>query len=166
MEFLRKIQTAEGCWVSEYGGPMFLIPGLVISTYLCDISLSDAHITELIRYLRTNVTREGGWGLYAGGPCTVFGTSLNYIALRLLGMDPTDSMMKKARQCLQRLGGAVGIPTWGKFWLACLGCYSWSGITPLLPELWYVYSFFSLIRIGCCLIGCQFSQEIGGAIIA
>lgn len=34
------------------------------------------------------------------------------------------------------LGGAVKIPSWGKFWLAVLNVYDWSGLHTLLPELW------------------------------
>lgn len=33
-------------------------------------------------------------------------------------------------------GGAVGIPSWGKFWLAVLNVYSWEGMNTLLPEMW------------------------------
>jgi len=36
----------------------------------------------------------------------------------------------------KRNGGAIGIPSWGKFWLAVLGVYDWSGMDTLLPELW------------------------------
>lgn len=34
-------------------------------------------------------------------------------------------------------GGAVGIPSWGKFWLAILNVYSWEGMNTLFPEMWY-----------------------------
>lgn len=33
-------------------------------------------------------------------------------------------------------GGALGIPSWGKFWLAAMNLYEWEGVVPLLPELW------------------------------
>lgn len=32
----------------------------------------------------------------------------------------------------------MGIPSWGKFWLAVLNVYSWEGMNTLLPEMWYV----------------------------
>jgi hypothetical protein len=34
-------------------------------------------------------------------------------------------------------GGAVAIPSWGKFWLAVLNVYSWEGLNTLFPEMWY-----------------------------
>lgn len=33
-------------------------------------------------------------------------------------------------------GGATHITSWGKFWLAVLGVYSWDGQNPLSPEMW------------------------------
>ena len=35
-----------------------------------------------------------------------------------------------------RHGGATHITSWGKFWLAVLGCYSWDGMNPTPPEIW------------------------------
>ncbi len=32
--------------------------------------------------------------------------------------------------------GATHITSWGKFWLAVLGCYSWDGMNPTPPEIW------------------------------
>lgn len=32
----------------------------------------------------------------------------------------------------------MGIPSWGKFWLAVLNVYSWEGMNTLLPEMWYM----------------------------
>lgn len=70
------------------------------------------------------------------GKSTVFGTALNYVTLRLLGVDRDDSDIIRARALLHRLGGATGIPSWGKFWLAVLNVYDWKGVNTLLPELW------------------------------
>lgn len=33
-------------------------------------------------------------------------------------------------------GGAHWITSWGKFWLAVLGVYSWDGLNPMPPEMW------------------------------
>ena len=33
-------------------------------------------------------------------------------------------------------GGATYITSWGKFWLAVLGCYAWEGMNPTPPEIW------------------------------
>ena len=70
------------------------------------------------------------------GQSTVFGTALNYVTMRLLGVDREDSDVVRARSLLHKLGGAVCIPSWGKFWLSVLNVYDWEGVNSLLPELW------------------------------
>ncbi len=77
---------------------------------------------ELQNYLFAYVHPElGGWGLYTEGNSTVFGTSLNYTVLRLLGVDAEHPIMAKARARLHSLGGAIKAPHWSKFFLAMLG---------------------------------------------
>ena len=66
----------------------------------------------------------------------MFGTALNYVTMRLLGVDRDDRDLTRARAVLHQLGGASSIPSWGKFWLAVLGVYEWSGMNTPLPELW------------------------------
>lgn len=44
--------------------------------------------------------------------------------------------MIRARGVLHKLGGARGVPAWGKLWLAILNVYDWEGMHPIPPELW------------------------------
>ena len=73
---------------------------------------------------------------HIAGKSTVFGTALNYVTLRLLGVAREDSDAVRARDFLLGMGGATGIPSWGKFWLSVLNVYDWDGVNYLLPELW------------------------------
>jgi lanosterol synthase len=72
------------------------------------------------------------------GESTVFGTALNYCVMRILGVSADHPVLVKARACLHKLGGATGIPAWGKFWLSILNVYEWDGNHPITPELWWV----------------------------
>lgn len=98
--------------------------------------------TEIIRYIfgMQNVGRknggDGGWGLHVEGDSSVFGTAMNYTTLRLLGVSESDPRMRKARNCLYDLGGAVNGPHWAKFWLSILGVMQWDIVNPVPPELW------------------------------
>ena len=121
---------------------MFLLPGLIISTYVTEMPLSQPERTEIIRYLfnMQNLGAknggDGGWGLHIEADSSVFGTSLNYTALRLLGVPSEDPRMRKARGCLYDLGGALNGPHWAKFWLSVLGVMEWEVVNPVPPELW------------------------------
>ena len=93
------------------------MPGLVIVWYLTGFTLSEPQKLEMIRYLRNRQNDDGGWGLHIEGPSTVLGTATNYCVIRLLGVDAEDSTCRTAREWLHAHGGALGAPSWGKFWL-------------------------------------------------
>ncbi|KAJ7523585.1 hypothetical protein O6H91_18G055400 [Diphasiastrum complanatum] len=93
----------------------------------------------MCRYLYNHQNKDGGWGLHIEGHSTMFGTILTYLTLRLLGQEPDGGVhaaMEKARAWILDHGGATAAPSWGKFWLAALGIFDWSGVNPLPPEMW------------------------------
>lgn len=138
-DFYSALQTEDGHWAGDYGGPMFLLPGLVIAAYVTGTELGKARKLEMIRYL-TNLQvegeGEGGWGLHIESPSTMFGTALSYVVMRLLGVPAKDKRCARARAWMREHGGATSIPSWGKFWLSVLGVYEWEGLYPVPPELW------------------------------
>ncbi|KAI8928054.1 terpenoid cyclases/protein prenyltransferase alpha-alpha toroid [Entophlyctis helioformis] len=149
LRFLRQLQTADGHFAAEYGGPMFLIPGIVISMYITGAKFPAGFDVEIVRYLRSRANKkDGGWGLHIEGDSTCFGTSLNYVAMRLLGVPVNDPDLVKARTTLWRLGGATGVPAWGKFWLSVLNVYDWAGNNPIPPELWAIPYTMNPIQAG------------------
>lgn len=118
---------------------MFLLPGIVICWHVTGRPIPSSYAIEIKNYLAARANPEdGGWGLHIEGDTTVFGTALNYTALRLIGVDPQDDIMVKARTTLHKLGGAVNSPHWAKFWLAVLGVVSWDIVNPVPPELWLI----------------------------
>ncbi|KAG7139834.1 Lanosterol synthase like protein [Verticillium longisporum] len=139
LTFFEKLQLDFGEWGCEYGGPMFLLPGIVITWYVTKTPISTFHATEIKNYLFARADPElGGWGLHTEGESTAFGCALSYTALRLLGVDAEDPIMVKARARLHQLGGATSSPHWAKWWLAVLGVASWDLVNPVPPELWLV----------------------------
>ncbi|KAH8090819.1 putative lanosterol synthase [Filobasidium floriforme] len=135
-EFYKRLQDEDGHWTGAYGGPMFLIPGLIIGLYVTGRSLRPEQIVEMRRYLFTKRRPEGGWGLHTAAPPTAFGTVMVYVALRLLGTDKDLPEMIEIRALIHKIGGAVRVPSWAKAWLSILGAYEWEGVNPVPPELW------------------------------
>ncbi|KAI1263532.1 terpenoid cyclases/protein prenyltransferase alpha-alpha toroid [Xylariaceae sp. FL1019] len=137
LDFFERLQLPSGTWGCEYGGPMFLLPGVVIAWYATKTPIPWYVATEIQNYLFARANpQDGGWGLHTEGESTVFGTSLNYTVLRLVGVDPDHPAMVKAREALHRLGGATHAPHWAKFWLSVLGVCKWDIVNPIPPELW------------------------------
>ena len=121
---------------------MFLLPGLIVALYVTDQRLSQVKEMEICRYIFSMQNLggknggDGGWGMHVEGDSSVFGTAMNYTTLRLLGVEPDDPRMRKARDCLNNLGGALNGPHWAKFWLSVLGVMEWDIVNPVPPELW------------------------------
>nr|CAD39196.1 cycloartenol synthase [Stigmatella aurantiaca Sg a15] len=90
----------------------------------------------LIVYLRNHQNADGGWGLDVESPSQVFTSVLNYVALRLLGVDAGDAGLRRARQWFLPRGGPLSSGAWGKIILALLGLYEYNGLQPMPPELW------------------------------
>jgi cycloartenol synthase len=134
--FYGTLQMGSGHWPGDYGGPMFLLPGLVIACYVTETELPEPHRFELLRYLRNHQNADSGVGLHIEGHSTMFGTSLNYVAARLLGLAASEPYCVRARAFMHARGGAVNNTSWAKFWLALLGVYEWRGLNPLPPEMW------------------------------
>ncbi|KAJ1736115.1 hypothetical protein LPJ61_000165 [Coemansia biformis] len=133
--FFKRLQTSDGHWAGAYDGPLFVTCGIVVMQYITGVPIAEERRREMCRYL-LNMAQEddGGWGLHTEGKSTVFGTAMNYVMLRLLGMEPEHPALARARGTLHRLGSARAIPSWGKFWLSALGVYEWEGMNPLPPE--------------------------------
>ncbi|XVF47215.1 hypothetical protein PTKIN_Ptkin03bG0091400 [Pterospermum kingtungense] len=149
LRFYSSLQAQDGFWPGDYGGPLFLLPQLVIGLFVTgamDLILPSEHRKEILRYLYNHQNKDGGWGLHIEGESTMFVTALSYVALRLLGetKDGGDGAIEKARNWILNHGGLTFIPSWGKIWLSVLGIYEWSGNNPLLPELWLLPYFLPI----------------------
>lgn len=143
-EFLKRLQTEGGNWGGNCDGPLFVTSGMVFSMYILGIQIESHAELEMCRYLMNTVNEDGGWGTFIESPSTVFGTTVNYIMLRILGLSSEHCVCKKACNLLSSLGSALAIPTWGKFWLCMLGLYEWDGMTPLPPEPLLAPSFLPI----------------------
>ncbi|KAI3980129.1 hypothetical protein MKX01_033270 [Papaver californicum] len=143
LKFYSSLQTDDGHWAAEVGGPLFFMPQLVIPLYITGtlntILSSREHIKESLRYMYCHQNEDGGFGLHMEGHSTMFGTVLNYICMRILGEGPDggqDNACRRARKWILDHGGATLIPSWGKTWLSVLGVYDWLGCNPMPPEFW------------------------------
>ncbi|KAL8208386.1 hypothetical protein R6Q57_007798 [Mikania cordata] len=147
---LAALQADDGHWPAENAGPMFFIQPLVICLYITghlDSVFSEEHRKEIIWYLYCHQNKDGGWGFHMEGHSTMFGTSLSYICMRILGEGPDDGLngaCTKARKWILDHGSVTTIPSWGKTWLSILGVYEWIRSNPMPPEFWILPSFLPM----------------------
>ena len=136
VDFLLSLQKPGGDWEGEMVWcTMILAQAIVVRTIVGQpYSADERH--AIIRHFSVTQASDGSWGMHPESPGYVFFTALAYVALRLVEVSADEPMLARARDWLRRQpGGVKGIPTWGKFWLAILGLYEYSGLNAIPPEL-------------------------------
>ncbi len=121
---------------------MFLMPGLIVVYHVTGSKFEEGCVEAMLHYLRVHQQVDGGWGSHIEGASTMFGTVLNYVAIRLLGVQADDKAAIRARNFIHQHGGGIYTAPWAKIWLAILGVYEWEGINPVPPELWMLPRWF------------------------
>jgi cycloartenol synthase len=134
--FYQTLQCDDGHWAGDYGGPMFLMPGLVCALYVTGAPFPAYKKAAMVTYLKNHQQVDGGWGTHLECASTMFGTVLSYTTLRLLGEPAEEQYLLAARAFILAHGGALYAPSWSKFFLAMIGVYDWAGINSLPPEMW------------------------------
>jgi squalene/oxidosqualene cyclase-like protein len=143
--FYSMLQTSDGHFSGDYGGPHFLMPGLIVVWYVMgqpSLMLNPAQTALMKHYLIVHQQADGGWGTHVESPSTMFGTTLSYVALRLLGMDAEEPVCQRGRAFIREQGGAVMTSSWAKLYLCILGCMEWDGHNSVPPELWLLPNWF------------------------
>ena len=140
---LLKLQNADGSWEGEMVWCPMLTAQYVILSHIVGQDLDPHRKSLVLRQFERTRLSEGGWSLGEHAQPYLFVTTLVYVAARLLGAAKDDPLIKEAGQFIRK-EDALGIPSWGKFWLAILNLYDWKGLNPVLPELWNLPRWFPL----------------------
>ena len=120
----------EMVWCTMILAQSIVVRGIIGRPYSADEK------AQILKHFQVNQAADGSWGMHPESQGYVFFTTLGYVALRLMGVDASDPTLVRARQWIhQQPEGVQGIPTWGKFWLAILGLYEYSGLNAIPPEL-------------------------------
>jgi squalene/oxidosqualene cyclase-like protein len=136
VEHLEQRQQPNGAWAGEVVWNPMLVCQYVIVCHILGHPIADDRRARVRLSLERQVNADGGWGMHPDSDTYLFHTVLGYVALRLLGYDKSDPLTARALQWIRDQGNVYTIPTWGRIWLAMLGLYPWSGVQPILPELW------------------------------
>ncbi|KAJ1455967.1 terpenoid cyclases/protein prenyltransferase alpha-alpha toroid [Pelagophyceae sp. CCMP2097] len=156
LDFYSKLQTTDGHWAGDYGGPHFLSPGLVVMWYVTgrrDAILDSAQRRALAVYYAAHQQADGGWGTHVESPSTMFGSTMTFVALRLLRTGGADgATAEETAEYAQVVaaglafckanGGALYTSSWAKFALCILGVMDWEGHESVPPEMWLLPTWF------------------------
>ena len=129
------LQGEDGGWEGEMVWCPMLTAQYVLLHHIIGRPLEPGRRRRVLRSFERTRLDGGSWGLHEHASPHLFVTALVYVAARLLGIERDDPLVEPARRFIQA-EGIVGIPSWGKFWLALLNLYDWRGVNAVLPELW------------------------------
>ena len=132
---LLELQQEDGGWEGEMVWCPMLAAQYVLAHYVMGRELAPERRENLLRHFEDTRLEGGAWGMHEHSEAHLFVTALVYVAMRVLGVEAEDPRIIPARRFLQD-EGVLGIPSWGKFWLALLNLYDWSGVNTVLPELY------------------------------
>ena len=95
IEYYRGIQDDDGHWASDYGGPMFLMPGLIIAARVMGKTeeiIGERRRVEMLRYLENHLNEDGGWGYTSRDTTAMLGA-----VLRVVGASIARQAVERAR---------------------------------------------------------------------
>ncbi len=150
----RVVQSIEACqnfFLHNQKDAGYWLPNLECdSTLVADYIMLAHYIDKVdpklekkaVRWLLDTQLQEGGWNIYHDGPCELNATVKCAFALQLAGYDRSFEPLRKAEDCLRRLGGLSAVNSYTRFYLGLFGEYPWNRLVSMPPELMFLPTSF------------------------
>lgn len=132
VEGLAGSQQADGHWVFELEADATIPAEYVLLVHYLGETPDTVLEARIARYLRRLQNADGGWPLFHQGQSDVSASVKAYFALKMIGDDPGDPHMRRARDCIGELGGAESSNVFTRTLLALYGAMPWRAI-PMMP---------------------------------
>jgi len=139
--YLWSIQNPEGYWWPELESNVTITAEAVLLHKIWGTD-QERPLHKVEAYLRSQQRSHGGWELFYGDGGELSTSVEAYMALKLLGVPETDSVMVRARTFILDRGGISKTRIFTKLHLALIGCYNWRGIPSLPPWIMFLPSQF------------------------
>ncbi|HAM51949.1 MAG TPA: squalene--hopene cyclase [Nitrospiraceae bacterium] len=104
---------------------------------------------KLAAHIMKNQRDDGTWALHWGGKGDLSTTVEAYFALKLVGYDPNDWPLRKARQFILEKGGMEAARVFTKIYLALFGEFEWKALPSIPIEFnlfppWFPLNIYSI----------------------
>jgi squalene-hopene/tetraprenyl-beta-curcumene cyclase len=148
--WLLQAQSTEGWWSGELETNVTMTAEHVLLFTFLGLPLDDVRVGAIAHILH-HQRSDGSWALYYDGPADLSTTIESYVALKVLGVDPSREEMRKALAVIVQQGGVVNARVFTKIWLALFGVYPWSGVPSVPPEIVFfpLWLPFNLYDFAC-----------------
>jgi squalene-hopene/tetraprenyl-beta-curcumene cyclase len=136
-DWLLDEQHADGYWVGELEGDTILESEYILLMAYLGRESSET-VNGAANYLLEQQLPEGGWAIYPGGPLEISASVKAYFALKVTGHSPDAEPMRRASAAIRAAGGAEGVNSFTRFYLALLGVVGYHQCPAVPPELMLV----------------------------
>ena len=124
-------QQGDGHWVYQLEADCTIPAEYILMNHFVDEIDNDLE-SKIAVYLREHQVNNGGWPLFYGGDFDLSCSVKCYYALKMVGDDPHDDHMVKARDAILRHGGAVHANVFTRILMAMFEQVPWRA-TPFIP---------------------------------
>jgi squalene-hopene/tetraprenyl-beta-curcumene cyclase len=93
-------------------------------------------------YIRRTQGTHGGWALVQDGPFDMSASVKAYFALKMMGVDPNEPYMARAREAIRSRGGAIHANVFTRFMLSMFGVLTWKSVPVLPVEIMFLPFWF------------------------
>ena len=143
-----KFKLTEGCFVYEFEADC-TIPAeyIMLMHFLGEIDLKLEK--KISKYLLESQSNDGGWPLFYNGESNISASVKAYYALKLSGISPSATRMKKAKEFINKNGGAESVNVFTKISLALFNQISWKAIPYIPIEIikfpkWFPFNIYKI----------------------
>lgn len=130
-ESLLQQQQADGHWVYELEADCTIPAEYILMMHFVG-DVDEGLQQKIAVYLREKQDEHDGWSLYEGGVFDLSCSVKAYYALKLVGDDPNEEHMVRARNAILNHGGAAHVNVFTRITLALFGQVPWRA-TPFIP---------------------------------
>ena len=124
-------QQEDGHWVYQLEADCTISAEHILMNHFVD-EIDDELESKIAVYIREHQVNNGGWPLYYGGDFDLSVSVKSYYALKMVGDDPHDDHMVKARDAILRHGGAAHANVFTRILMAMFEQVPWRA-TPFIP---------------------------------
>jgi squalene-hopene/tetraprenyl-beta-curcumene cyclase len=123
-------------WSGEVRSNITLTAEYIFLYHYLNLPIQGTDRSALKQYLLSQQRPlDGSWGIAQDNHGDVSVSSEAYLALKLLGEDPSSPSMKLARAFIVSKGGLASIRVFTRIYFAMFGLMSWDSVPQLAPEL-------------------------------
>ncbi|MBY0381553.1 MAG: squalene--hopene cyclase, partial [Xanthobacteraceae bacterium] len=126
------VQQADHHWVFELEADATIPSEYVLMQHYFAEPVNEALEAKIANYLRRTQNENGGWSLFYGHDFDMSASVKAYFALKMIGDQPDQPHMKKAREAILSRGGAVKSNVFTRTLLALYGVMTWKSV-PMMP---------------------------------